>query len=183
MWAEMDVQRKSFLASSWGKGWITWFGAFYQSLLYKVEKTRVKGHQLAHSRRPPYLVRKWLSSLPHHILPEVPLEKWPGILWEPGKVLSSISLRSSYHHWFGSPRSPLGLRAVPLPVAFSVSYQAESQWTFPIQAAFVFPVILLATVKTTDIFSVRQWLWSRLPGSCPHHGFPQGWVTLRWYRG
>ena len=70
-----------------GVDYLVW--AFCQSLLYNTEKTRVQGHQLAHSRLPPYLVRKWLACLLHQRLSEVPLEKWPGILWEPGKVLGS----------------------------------------------------------------------------------------------
>ena len=49
--------------------------------------------------------------------PEAPLEKRPGVLWEPGKVLGLSVSDPLGHHWLGSPESPLGLGNALLPVA------------------------------------------------------------------
>ena len=41
--------------------------------------------------------------------PEAPLEKRPGVVWEPGKVLGPSGSDPLGHHWLGSPEAPLGL--------------------------------------------------------------------------
>ena len=79
----------------------------------------------------------------------------PGVLWEPGQVLGP----QSSQRWFGSPESPSGLGAVPLPVALWFAYQAESLWIFPTDGAFVLPAALLAAFVYYYYFLINYfWL-------------------------
>ena len=71
--------------------------------------------------------------------------------------MGPVSLQSSWPLWVWTPKSPLGLGAVQLPVTLSFAYGAGSRWTFSTLGAFVLPEAFLAAFKIGP-FSAGQWL-------------------------
>ena len=146
--------------------WTAWFGAIHQSW----ESDRiVQGNQSAQSRLPSYLIENNLPTC--HIKGcHSSSGKWPGVLWEPGRVLGPVSLLSYQPSLVWEPWVPFGTVGSPASSDPPV-YILDRVLVALFPAGDIHPSSGLSGCTSHTSLLHRAGLKSGLPGPCPSHEF------------
>ena len=159
-----------FLTSScmgWGRGDSESLGS--ESHSWELDWI-VQGNQSAQSSLPPYLIENNLLTC--HIKGCCSSSgEWPGVLWEPGRVLGPVNLLEPWVP-FGTEGSP----ASSDPPIYILDRWPSSP------RVNIHPSGSLPGCTSHTSLLHRAGLQSGLPGPCPSHEFSQGKVALRWCR-